>query len=203
MTHRLNQLLTESGSAALSPELGEKFTAYLTLLQKWNAKTNLTAIRDEEGILSRHFLESILCARALPANLQTLLDFGSGAGFPGLPIAILRPEIQVTLAESQNKKAAFLREVVRTLELTAQIHSNRAETLARKFDCVTLRAVDNMAAALPAAIQLLKKDGYLAILTTGSAAEEIRTNPAYCNLQWPSAEPLPRGTNRVLLLGQL
>ncbi len=80
----------ESGHPPLSPETGERFAAYLALLQKWNARTNLTAIRDEEGILSRHFLESILCAHALPAGIQTLLDFGSGAGFPGIPIALMR-----------------------------------------------------------------------------------------------------------------
>jgi 16S rRNA (guanine527-N7)-methyltransferase len=182
---RLNQLLTESGSTPLTPDLEHKFAAYLTLLQKWNAKTNLTAIRDEESILTRHFLESILAARALPIGIATLLDFGSGAGFPGLPIALLRPEITVTLAESQNKKAAF--------------HSARAETLPDKFDCVTMRAVDNMAAALPAAIRLLAPNGLLAILTTTASLPEIECIPEYRNLQSTHSEPLPRGTNRILL----
>jgi 16S rRNA (guanine527-N7)-methyltransferase len=197
--HRLNQLLTESSSTPLTPELEEKFTNYLTLLQKWNAKTNLTAIRDEEGILSRHFLESILAARALPSGIATLLDFGSGAGLPGLPIALLRPEITVTLAESQNKKAAFLREAVRILELPANVHSARAETLPDKFDCVTMRAVDNMSAALPAAIRLLAPNGLLAILTTTASLPEIESIPEYRNLQSAHSEPLPRGTNRILL----
>src|SRR5580693_7331883 len=128
---RLNQLLQESGQPPLAPEIAEKFAAYLTLLQKWNARTNLTAIRDEEGILSRHFLESILCAHKLPQHIVSLLDFGSGAGFPGIPIALIRPEISVTLAESQNKKAAFLREALRTLfsesVLNAKVHASRAE----------------------------------------------------------------------------
>jgi len=129
MPNRLNQLLTQSGHPPLTPETAEKFSAYLTLLQKWNARTNLTAIRDEEGILSRHFLESILCAQALPKSVQTLLDFGSGAGFPGIPIALIRKDVTVTLAESQNKKAAFLREALRTLNLKARVHNGRAETL--------------------------------------------------------------------------
>jgi 16S rRNA (guanine527-N7)-methyltransferase len=201
--NRLNQLLEAAGHPRLAPETAEKFAAYLTLLQKWNAKTNLTAIRDEEGILSRHFLESILCARSLPENVSSLLDFGSGAGFPGLPIAIIRSEIAVTLAESQNKKAAFLREAVRTLGLSVKVHAARAETLAQKFDVVTLRAVDNMAAAIPAAFHLLNPTGWLAVLTTTDDAPSIESQASQsANLTWLQPKPLPPGTNRILLIGQ-
>jgi 16S rRNA (guanine527-N7)-methyltransferase len=199
----LNQLLAESNHAPLTPEQSEQFAAYLALLQKWNAKTNLTAIRDEAGILSRHFLESILSASHLPPGIETLLDFGSGAGFPGIPIALMRPEIAVTLAESQNKKAAFLREAVRTLHLTTQVHSARAEQLPRKFDCVTLRAVDNMAAAIPAAIALIAPKGWLAILTTHSESAAIQqiANPI-AHLNWLPEIPLQPGTEHILLLAQ-
>jgi 16S rRNA (guanine527-N7)-methyltransferase len=200
MSHRLNQLLESSGHPPLAPETAEKFAAYLALLQKWNAKTNLTSIRDEEGILSRHFLESILCAQALPKSIRTLLDFGSGAGFPGIPIALMRNDIEVTLAESQNKKAAFLREAVRTLGLTAKVHSGRAEELKTKFDCITLRAVDKMETAVPAAIQLLAPHGWLAILITIEDASAIQTQTS--QTIWLPPQPLPPGTNRVLLLGQ-
>jgi 16S rRNA (guanine527-N7)-methyltransferase len=201
---RLNQLLEASNHPVLPPEISEKFAAYLTLLQKWNAKTNLTAIRDEEGILSRHFLESILCATALPPGVATLLDFGSGAGFPGIPIALLRPEIHVTLAESQNKKAAFLREAVRVLNLETKVHSARAEELTTQFDCVALRAVDNMAQAIPAAIQLLKPGGYLAVLTTQEDTASIQTTAQSRHLNrefsWRT-QFLPPNTTRLLLLG--
>ncbi len=204
MPNRLNQLLQEAGSTPLPPQLTSKFAAYLALLLKWNAKTNLTAIRDEEGILSRHFLESILCARLLPPGIATLLDFGSGAGFPGLPIALLRPEIAVTLAESQNKKAAFLREAVRTLEVKVAVHSARAETLAPRFDCVTLRAVDNMQQAIPAALERLATQGSLAVLTTLEDCSSIQSlAEGTSRLQWLPSAPLPRGTNRVLLIGKL
>ena len=200
---RLNQLLQASGHPPLPPETAEKFAAYLTLLQKWNAKTNLTAIRDEEGILSRHFLESILCAHALPAEIQTLLDFGSGAGFPGIPIALMHPGLAVTLAESQNKKAAFLREAVRTLALTTKVHSARAETLPSQFDCITLRAVDNMESAIPAAIRLLAPSGYLALLTTLEDAPILQSLAnRSAQFTWNSPQPLPQNTNRVLLLAQ-
>jgi 16S rRNA (guanine527-N7)-methyltransferase len=198
MLHRLNQLLTKAGTSPLDDHQSAQFTTYLNLLQKWNAKTNLTAIRDEENILSRHFLESILCARALPLGIETVLDFGSGAGFPGLPIAILRPDLKVTLAESQHKKAAFLREAVRTLNLETKVHAARAEDLKSKFDCITLRAVDNPQAALKAAIPLLNPKGWLALLTTKESTE-IQNPPA---LNWLPSTPLPAGTSRILLLGQ-
>ena len=133
--------------------LYDQLSLYLDLLHKWNARTNLTAIRDPEEIVRRHFGESLFAARHLDPATTTLLDLGSGAGFPGLPIALLRPEIAVTLAESQNKKATFLREVVRTLGLPVEIWAARAENLpeSRQFHTVTLRAVDNMAAAIAAA----------------------------------------------------
>jgi 16S rRNA (guanine527-N7)-methyltransferase len=200
---RLDQLLTQSGHPPLAPETAGKFAAYLALLQKWNARTNLTAIRDEEGILSRHFLESILCAHKLPKGIISLLDFGSGAGFPGIPIALIRPEISVTLAESQNKKAAFLREAVRTLDLNTKVHSARAETLATKFDCVTLRAVDNMPQAIPAAIQLLNPDGWLAILTTHEDAPALQAKASEsAQFHWRPFEPQPANSSRMLILCQ-
>jgi 16S rRNA (guanine527-N7)-methyltransferase len=79
---QLNSLLAKAGQDALDTVLYQRFQDYLSLLLRWNARVNLTAIRDEEGIVSRHFVESIACARALPAGIATLLDFGSGAGFP-------------------------------------------------------------------------------------------------------------------------
>src|ERR1700678_3008771 len=85
------------------PEILPKLSFYLDLLLKWNARTNLTAIRDPEEIVRRHFGESLFAAQHLSPSTSTLLDLGSGAGFPGLPIALLHPEIAVTLAESQNK----------------------------------------------------------------------------------------------------
>lgn len=203
-TDRLNDLLSQAGSPSLTEEQSVKLTAYLTLLQKWNARTNLTAIRDEEGILSRHFLESILTAHHLTENVSNLLDFGSGAGFPGLPIAILRPEIAVTLAESQHKKAAFLREAVRTLNLpSVTVHAARAETLPATFDCITLRAVDNMAQAIPAAARLLAPGGSLLILTTSREADTLK-NLAETSIPftWHASRPLPPGTDRILLHGQ-
>ena len=156
---RLNGLLARAGLPLLNAAQVRRFEAYLSLLLRWNARVNLTAIRDEDGILARHFVESIACARALPAGIATLLDFGSGAGFPGIPIALCRPEIAVTLAESQGKKAAFLQEAVRVLGISAHVHTGRAETLMTQFDCVTLRAVDRMRQAVRAAAGLVAPGG--------------------------------------------
>lgn len=135
------------------PAILPQLSAYLDLLLKWNARTNLTAIRNPEEIVRRHFGESLFAATHL-GTPDTLLDLGSGAGFPGLPIALLQPQIYVTLAESQNKKASFLREAVRTLGVSnVEVWASRAESLpaTRRFHTVTLRAVDDMAAAIAAA----------------------------------------------------
>jgi 16S rRNA (guanine527-N7)-methyltransferase len=198
---RLNALLAESGLEALDAAQAGRFDEYLALLLRWNARINLTSIRSEEGILRRHFVESIACARALPAGVSTLLDFGSGAGFPGIPIAICRPEIAVTLAESQGKKAAFLSEALRVAGVGAKVHSGRAEALRVAFDCVTLRAVEKMERAVQAGAQLVRPGGWLALMTTG--AEQIKLEAAAGQgFSWSSAVELGGGGDRVVAQGQ-
>jgi 16S rRNA (guanine527-N7)-methyltransferase len=187
--NRLNALLVENGQEALEGVVAGCFEEYLSLFIRWNAHLNLTAIRDEEGILSRHFVESIACARALPAGIQTLLDFGSGAGIPGIPIALCRPEIAVTLAESQGKKAAFLCEAVRVLGIGAKVYSGRAETLRAVFDCVTLRAVDKMELAVQTAAHLIRPGGWMVLMTTATDLERLK-EAAGAEFSW--AEPVRR-----------
>jgi 16S rRNA (guanine527-N7)-methyltransferase len=198
---RLNALLAEASQASLDPAHSQHFEALFSLFIRWNARINLSSIRDEDTILKRHFVESIACARALPDGISTLLDFGSGAGFPGLPIALCRPEIAVTLAESQGKKAAFLREAVRVLSLSAQVHSGRAESIATKFDCVTLRAVDKMNRAVQAAAQLVRPGGYLALMTTTAALPALQA-VAGDQFTWTAAPLLPNSPDRLLALGK-
>jgi len=157
---------------------------------KWNARTNLTSIRQPEEIVRRHFGESLFAGIQLKPRVEegaTLLDFGSGAGFPGIPIQLLLPTVRVTLAESQGKKASFLREVVRTLGLATEVWAGRVEEMpeisgvnagaqARQFDVVTLRAVDNMKLAMVEARRRVKVGGWLVALTTelGDDLESIR-----------------------------
>jgi 16S rRNA (guanine527-N7)-methyltransferase len=199
---RLNVLLEDAGLTPLSDKLGGRFEDYLALLLRWNARVNLTAIRDEEGILSRHFVESIACARTLPVGIGTLLDFGSGAGLPGIPIALCRPEIAVTLAESQGKKAAFLQEAIRTLGISVKVHAQRAELLSESFDCVVMRAVDRMELAIHSAARLVRTDGWLALMTTISELGAVRA-AAGGKFSWVEPVQFPGGMERVLSIGSL
>ena len=127
----------------------DQLSIYLGLILKWNARINLTAIRSPEEIVRRHFGESLFAGSRLGA-CETLLDFGSGAGFPGIPIQLMRPELAVTLAESRNRKAAFLHEAVRSLGLRTEVWAGRVEGMPpdRRFDVVAMRAVEDMEAAV-------------------------------------------------------
>lgn len=198
---RLDALIEEAGLASLDAQQRKRFSSYLSLLLRWNSRINLTAIREADQILARHFVESIACAQALPGGIGTLLDFGSGAGFPGIPIALCRPEIAVTLAESNGKKAAFLSEAARELEVRLSVHGQRAEQLTSKFDCVTLRAVDRMEQAVEAAAQLVNGGGWLAPLTTRGDLEQLQ-RAAGGQFVWEQTIPLPGGHERVLALGR-
>jgi len=198
---RLQALQAQAGLASLAPEQAVQFESYLSLFIRWNARLNLSAVRDEEGILGRHFVESIVCARAIPPGVSTLLDFGSGAGLPGIPIALCRPEIAVTLTESQGKKAAFLREAVRVLGIGAKIHPGRAELLAQTFDCVTLRAVDRMPQAVQTATGLVAPGGWLALMTTRGELPTLQA-AAGASLIWREAVNLPNSHERILSLGR-
>jgi 16S rRNA (guanine527-N7)-methyltransferase len=192
-------LLSEANCRPLASADLSRFEVYLELILRWNARTNLTAIRNKDEILRRHFLESIACAQALPSGIETLLDFGSGAGLPGIPIAICRPEIQVILAESQNKKAAFLREAVSVIGLKATVFSDRAETLGRHFDCVTMRAVDRMEKAVGHAAHLVPPGGVLALLTTVAEFGGLRAQLP--ELEWQESIPLPGSLQQELRFG--
>lgn len=176
-------------------DLYTQLSEYLDLLLKWNARTNLTAIREPEEIVRRHFGESLFAALHLAAETDSLLDLGSGAGFPGIPIALVHPQIQITLAESQNKKASFLREVVRTLRLAhVEVWTGRAESLPadRRFHTVTLRAVDNMAAAIAAAE--LRAVRQIVLLTSSANA------PALPDLPKQTQIAIPKSQSRILLM---
>ena len=201
VAERLHLFLGKANLDTLHGEQYKQFSILLSLIIRWNARTNLTAIRNEEGILERHFVESIACAQALPAGTKSLLDFGSGAGFPGIPIAICHPEIAVTLAESQGKKAAFLREAVRSIALMAKVHTARAETLKSQFDCVTLRAVDKMERAARSASRLVSPGGWLALMTTDHDRPAIVASIGN-EFVWSPPLSLPGADYRVLSLGK-
>lgn len=174
----------------IGPDIYEKLESYLDLLLRWNARTNLTSIRDRAGIIQRHFGESLLMGQLLP-SFQSLLDFGSGAGFPGIPIQLIYPEVKVTLAESQGKKASFLREAVRTLGLSSQVWAQRVESMPEQaFDVVTLRAVDNMEQAIEAALPRVSDKGILALFSGENASSLPQ------NFHW-TTHAIPRSSGGI------
>jgi 16S rRNA (guanine527-N7)-methyltransferase len=212
-TARISALLEPFLEQPLAPPQLNQISIYIDLLNRWNARINLTAIRNEEEVVTRHFGESLFLARHLfPPGIASLapahqvLDIGSGAGFPALPLKIWAPQIQLTLIESNHKKATFLREVARTLTLTnINVITERAEALATdpKFpraQVVTLRAVERFDTILPQAATLLTPDGTLALLI-GSAQTPHLTSLK--TLFWEPPIPVPQSNARVLSIGIL
>ena len=175
---------------------------YMEILLTWNEKVNLTAIRDPLEILYRHFCESMYAAEAIPLKNGRLADVGSGGGFPGLPLKIMRPDLQVFLVESNIKKVTFLAEVIRELELTsAQVLARRYEELGEEvapLDYVCSRALGEYPVFLDWARsqQIAVKQ---VILWIGSRdleeIQKIRT--------WDWSEPIevPHSLRRLLLVG--
>jgi 16S rRNA (guanine527-N7)-methyltransferase len=182
-------------------QLGQ-VAAYLDLLLRWNARINLTAVRDPDGMVTRHFGESFFAARQLLAVEASLraIDLGSGAGFPGLPLKIFAPALALTLIESSQKKAAFLKEVVRALALTdVDVFAGRAEDFPSTADLVTLRAVERYERALDTAARLVAPGGRLALLIgSPQAARTPQLLPAF---SWQPPIPIPQSSARVLLVG--
>lgn len=148
-----DRLIREAAAfgVAVDDGMAQRFSLYADLLAEWNERMNLTAITDPEGILYKHFLDSIAAAPCLPAGALRLIDVGSGAGFPGVPLAIVRPDIELTLLDSLGKRLTFLQALCDAIGLRARLIHARAEEggrrpdLREQFDAATARAV----AALP------------------------------------------------------
>lgn len=175
---------------------------YIQLVLKWNARINLTAVRKPEDIVIRHFGESFFVAQHLVpfARPASVIDLGSGAGFPGLPFAILSPQVPLILIESNNKKAAFLNEVIRALDLNhVTVFKNRGEDFSGKADLVMMRAVEKFEAAAAVAATLLNPDGRLALMIGKSQIAKAKEMDS--GLAWSDPVPIPSGDSRVLLLG--
>ena len=191
-------------AAALTPAQLDFISTYLDLLVQWNARINLTAVRDADEIVTRHFGESIFAARFLSSPTSTesvsLVDIGSGAGFPGLPTKIWHPNIQLTLIESTQKKVAFLREVIRALPLSnVTVFAGRAEDYSGSAELVTLRAVEQFQNILPVAARLVRTSGRLALLI---GAGQVRSVHDFASdFIWNPPVPIPLSSNRVLLIG--
>jgi 16S rRNA (guanine527-N7)-methyltransferase len=184
-------------------------STYIDILQRWNARINLTAIRDEEQIVTRHFGESLFAARHLFPSCSSVpsvvkgfevADVGSGAGFPGLPIKLWAPEISLTLIESNQKKATFLKEITRALTLTnVNIQTARAESLpGASFDVVTLRAVERFESMLPVAAELVALGGRVALLIGQTQMQQAQSTLP--TLNWSDSFAIPASQSRVLAI---
>jgi 16S rRNA (guanine527-N7)-methyltransferase len=200
----LQQAIRWAGLQDLPEDALDKFENYLGLLLKWNSKLNLTAVREPDAIIRRHLVESIQCGQALPRfpGQPTLLDFGSGAGLPGIPIAICRPEIRVTLAESQKKKAAFLREAGRSLDLKTEVFDGRVEEMGpdRLFSMVTMRAVDKMAYSCRVALSRMALEGEMVIFVTeGTEPDLVAALP---EIHWRERLAIPGSEKAWILMGR-
>ncbi|MGB6384732.1 MAG: 16S rRNA (guanine(527)-N(7))-methyltransferase RsmG [Terriglobales bacterium] len=267
---RIAALLEPFLERSLDPFQLDQISTYIDLLKRWNARINLTAIRKEEEIVTRHFGESFFMARhlfpkgledassmkdglsvarapspakagsaQLPAIPQSpipchpeqsegphapktrhpersrknhssgsqphVLDIGSGAGFPALPLKIWAPQIHLTLIESNHKKATFLREVSRTLILTdINVITDRAEVAAKSPDIpgaevVTLRAVEHFETILPQAVAFLVPNATLALLIGATQLPHLN---ALTTLNWNPPIPIPQSQSRVLAIGR-
>jgi len=254
----LHPFLARAGGQQLTPKDLERISMYIDILVRWNSRVNLTAIREPEEIVTRHFGESLLAASylfargvgpaergstagssgprcastddlesnpgtavrqrdsglnqrqasALGASHQrpaaddrvAVADIGSGAGFPGVPLKLWAPNIQLTLIESNQKKSVFLREIVRSLTLAdVEIQTARAETLpSASFDVVTLRAAESFATVLPVADALARPGGRLALLIGSAQVEPARA--LVPDRQWLPPLPIPNSRSRVLFV---
>ncbi|WP_257385507.1 16S rRNA (guanine(527)-N(7))-methyltransferase RsmG [Tahibacter caeni] len=171
----------DDGLAALDLDLSgavrDRLIAYVELLARWNAAYNLTAVRDPGEMVARHLLDSLAIAPHVSG--ATLADLGSGAGLPGIPLALIAAERQVTLVDSNGKKARFLREAVRALKLAnVRVIEGRVQDVPGQFDCVTARAFATLADMLNWAGGLLA-DGGTWLAMKGKVDEaEIAAVPA-------------------------
>lgn len=178
---------------------------YIDILIRWNSRVNLTAVRDPQQIVTRHFGESFFAARnalssGRPNETSRVIDVGSGAGFPGIPFKIWKPEIGLTLIESNHKKATFVKEVTRALGLNdVEVFAARAADYeGPQGEIVTLRAVEKFGEILPVAAGLVRPGGQLVLLIGETQAEIARQQPGFA---WNEAARIPLSDKRIVLSG--
>lgn len=157
----------------------EQFFEYMELLIEWNEKMNLTAITEPEEIILKHFIDSITILNEIPNNSK-IVDVGTGAGFPGIPLSIMNPTLKITLVDSLNKRLIFLQEVVNKLQLkNVEIIHARAEEFGQNkkyrgsFDVATSRAVANLSTLSEYLIPLVKVGGKVISMKASEAGQEI------------------------------
>lgn len=199
------------GDAGLAGDY-EKFSVYCGMLQEWNQRMNLTAITDDQGVAEKHFLDSLLPLTLweLPRGAR-LIDVGTGAGFPAVPIKLLRPDIQITLLDSLQKRLTFLEAVCSQLGIQAELLHARAEDAGRdparreRYDVATSRAVAGMDLLAEYCLPLVRPGGVLLALKGSGGAAEAQAGAAMVErcggtLRAVKEYALPSGDRRTLVV---
>lgn len=180
----ISKELLKNEAAKFGVDLDEKaldrFDIYAKLLVEWNEKINLTAITDPEGIVMKHFVDSlsVFSAIKIPQGAKSI-DVGTGAGFPGLPMLIARPDLKITLLDSTNKKLSVIRDILQKLDLTCEVLHMRAEEAGQnknyreQYDFATARAVSNLRDLSEYCLPFVKKGGTFLSMKSAKAEEEI------------------------------
>ncbi len=185
------------GRVALSSAQQEALARHWLLLERWNRRLNLTAVRRLEDAVPLHYCESAFFASLLPAGPLRVADIGSGAGFPGLPMAVVRPECEVWLVEANGKKCVFLREAAREMGLgNVRVIEARAEELGERVDWAVSRAV-----RWEQVVEIARRlAGAVGLLISDQAAEEAC---GVAGIRWSAPVKIPWGRRRVALLGEV
>ena len=175
-------------SIDLNQDQIDKFYTYMNLLLEWNEKINLTAITDHKEIILKHFIDSLTISKYIEQN-KTLIDVGTGAGLPGIPLKIIRNDIKITLLDSLNKRINFLNEVINVLKLEniETVHARCEEFGKNKkyrenFDVVTSRAVANLATLSEYSLPLVKQNGICICMKGSDVDEEVKNAKTAINV---------------------
>jgi len=189
-------------NVSVNPDQVACIQSFIRMLRQWNEKLNLTAIRDPLEILHRHFCESMFAATAIPLPPGRLADIGSGPGFPGLPLKIIQPELDVFLVESNIKKGTFIAEVIRELGLNgARVLISRYEELGEEvapLDYVCSRALGEFESFLNWAGSDRVAAGKVVLWVGGRDLEDVRKSPLW---DWQEPIAIPNSLRRFLLVG--
>lgn len=163
----------------------EKFIIYLAELKRWNRAYNLTGLKKDEDIIIKHFIDSLLYLRFIPENNLDVCDIGSGAGFPGLPIAIVRKDLKITLIEPSGKKAIFLRHITRTLSLKniTVFESNVEDMRGIFFDVAVTRALFSIERLIKKAWHIVRQNGIFIFSKGPAGLDEVKHMPPNLELE--------------------